>query len=138
MRALRTAAGRNRPLFMRTRRPTASVLLLSRTLMFGADQDLLLPSEEEVKRLAGKLRRGRAKVVPGRSHAMLMEVGVDLQQMIDDEGFYTRMPHAPKALRVGAGPVFNNSAPLGGGVPHNPPPPAPECCVSSIFFHSAS
>jgi|EP00670_Eutreptiella_braarudii_P002791 pimeloyl-ACP methyl ester carboxylesterase/1-acyl-sn-glycerol-3-phosphate acyltransferase len=61
-----------------------------RTLMFGADQDLLLPSEEEVKRLAGKLRRGRAKVVPGRSHAMLMEVGVDLQQMIDDEGFYTR------------------------------------------------
>uniref|UniRef100_A0A7S1HX58 Acyltransferase n=1 Tax=Eutreptiella gymnastica TaxID=73025 RepID=A0A7S1HX58_9EUGL len=62
----------------------------ARVLAFGSELDLLLPSADEVKRLARKIPIARAVEVKGRSHAMLQEVDIDLMEMMDKEGFYTR------------------------------------------------
>eukprot|EP00667_Euglena_gracilis_P003957 EG_transcript_3970 len=62
----------------------------SRTLLFGSDLDLLLPSADEVQRLARLLPLARAIVLRGRSHTILREAGVDLFAMLNSEGFYTR------------------------------------------------
>lgn len=45
-----------------------------RTLILAAGADLLIPSEEEGKRLRRALPRATLRVLPGRSHALLQEV----------------------------------------------------------------
>eukprot|EP00667_Euglena_gracilis_P002325 EG_transcript_2327 len=62
----------------------------ARVLAFGSEQDLLLPSAQEVRRLGRRLPVAQSRVIPGRSHALLQEAGVDLMALLQEEGFYTR------------------------------------------------
>lgn len=59
-----------------------------RALVLGSDRDLLIPSAEEAERLKKALPRARTRVLTNRSHAPLMEAGVDLVDIMKDEGFY--------------------------------------------------
>eukprot|EP00887_Chlorella_sp_A99_P005096 scaffold25.g5096.t1 len=65
------------------------------------------------RRLQRKLPRAVLKVLPGRSHALLQEGGINLAAILEEEGFYvaTRRMSAPVARRVpGAG--FGAAAPI--------------------------
>jgi hypothetical protein len=53
-----------------------------RTLVLGSDRDLLIPSDREAGRLSKALPRARSRLLPGRSHAPLMEAGVDLVNIL--------------------------------------------------------
>lgn len=79
-----------------------------RVLLVAGENDLLIPSAEEAKRLARKLPRCNTRVLPGRSHALLQEAGVDLVSILKEEGFYVterRLSNAGfrKAPRAGSG-----------------------------------
>lgn len=56
-------------------------------LVLNGDQDVMLPSGEEGAKLEKLLPSCRTKVLPGRSHALLQEAGVDLVQLLQEEGF---------------------------------------------------
>lgn len=76
-----------------------------RILLLAGENDLLIPSSEEARRLSRKLPRCNTKVLPGRSHALLQEAGVDLVQIIQDEGFYVterRLSNVPAAMHQDA------------------------------------
>ena len=47
----------------------------------------MLPSKEEGPRLVKALPRARVRYFPGRSHAILMEAGVDVVAVMQEEGF---------------------------------------------------
>lgn len=53
-----------------------------RALVIAGERDLLIPSADEAERLAKALPRARKVVLPGRSHAVLQEAGVDLVQIM--------------------------------------------------------
>jgi hypothetical protein len=53
-----------------------------RALVLGSDRDLLIPSAEEAERLGKELPRARSRVLQNRSHAPLMEAGVDLYNIM--------------------------------------------------------
>jgi len=74
-----------------------------RALVLAGEQDLLLPSPEEAKRLERSMPRARAVVLAGRSHALLQEDGVDLVSTLREEGFYVSRR------------LFSSDGPLGGG-----------------------
>jgi pimeloyl-ACP methyl ester carboxylesterase len=61
-----------------------------RVFVLVADQDLLLPSEEEGKELKRRLPRCHLRVEKGRSHALLQEGGVDLVDIMKQEGFFVQ------------------------------------------------
>ncbi len=86
----------------------------ARVLAVGGTADALLPSPDEVRRLAKALPRGRAVVLAGASHACLQEAGVDLVAIMDGAGFYTR--HRNLSGRVEARKV-------GGARSSSAPPP---------------
>jgi pimeloyl-ACP methyl ester carboxylesterase len=54
-----------------------------RVLLLAAEQDLLIPSKNEAEKLGKALPRARTKVLAGRGHALLQEVGVDLTQLLE-------------------------------------------------------
>ena len=56
-------------------------------LVVNGDQDMMLPSGEEGDKLVKLLPSCRAKVLAGRSHALLQEAGVDLVEILEGEGF---------------------------------------------------
>ncbi len=70
------------------------------TLLVVGEQDLLLPSEEEGRRLAQRLPAARLHVVRGGSHALLQE-GLDLPQLLRDTGV---RPHAAASTQLPAAP----------------------------------
>jgi len=77
-----------------------------RVLAVGGRADALLPSADEVGRLAKALPRGRAIVLPDASHACLQEAGVDLVGIMEGAGFYTRHRALSGAVRArGVGPA---------------------------------
>jgi pimeloyl-ACP methyl ester carboxylesterase len=57
-----------------------------RCLAVAGERDILIPSAEEAARLAKKMQRCRACVLPGRSHALLQEAGVNLVQILQVGG----------------------------------------------------
>lgn len=59
-----------------------------RTLILAAEDDRLLPSVEEADRLKTLMLRAFVKTLPRRSHAFMEDSGLDLLQIIKDEGFY--------------------------------------------------
>jgi len=59
-----------------------------RALVIAGERDLLIPSASEAERLSKALPRCRKVVLPGRSHAVLQEAGVDLIQILQSQGFY--------------------------------------------------
>lgn len=65
----------------------ARVQVSQRTLVLVGDQDLMLPSSEEGKRLPQIMRNCRTRELKGRSHALLQEAGVDLREIMEEEGF---------------------------------------------------
>lgn len=60
-----------------------------RVFALVGDSDFLLPSSDEAKELKRRLPRCHVRVERGRSHALLQEGGVDLVQILKEEGFYT-------------------------------------------------
>ena len=76
-------------------------LVEQRVFALVGDQDFLLPSAEEAKELKRRLPRCHVRVERGRSHALLQEGGVDLVQILKDEGFFAmeRQLSAPLAKR---------------------------------------
>lgn len=61
-----------------------------RVFALVGDSDFLLPSADEAKELKRKLARCHIRVERGRSHALLQEGGVDLVQILKEEGFYAQ------------------------------------------------
>lgn len=61
-----------------------------RVLLLIGDGDWLIPSSAEGERLEKMLPRCSLKVLRGRSHALLQEAGVDLVQILREEGFYVQ------------------------------------------------
>jgi hypothetical protein len=59
-----------------------------RALVVAGERDLLIPSAEEAERLVKALPRCRKVVLPGRSHAVLQEAGVDLVQIMQVRARY--------------------------------------------------
>ena len=59
-----------------------------RVLVLAGEQDWLIPSAAEATRLGKELPRARTRVLPGRSHAMLQEAGLDIVQLMRANGFY--------------------------------------------------
>ena len=59
----------------------------TRTLVLAAENDIMIPSSDEGKRLENLLPICRSKVLQNRSHALLQEAGVDLMEILDEEGF---------------------------------------------------
>jgi len=60
-----------------------------RTLVVSGTADKLLPSKEESRRLVIRMQRCKSVDAPGKSHAMLLERGVDMGAIISKSGFYT-------------------------------------------------
>ncbi|KAI8467306.1 MAG: alpha/beta-hydrolase [Monoraphidium minutum] len=88
-----------------------------RTLVLAGERDLLIPSAEEAERLSKKLPRCRKAVLPGRSHALLQEEGVDLVQILQTQGFYVTERvlsngTASTSARGGGGAAFGSAAPV--------------------------
>lgn len=61
-----------------------------RSLVIVGEDDILLPSANEAERLVKALPRCAKKVVPQRSHTLLQEAGVDLVNIMKEEGFYVK------------------------------------------------
>lgn len=107
-------------------------------LLLAAEQDLLIPSRDEGPRLARRLPRCRLRLMPGRSHAMLQEAGVDLVALLDDEGFYTprrqlstwKVPQAPQAQPGRRGGSAVSSTGGGGGDQRSIASPAPSTAAA--------
>eukprot|EP00798_Chlamydomonas_sp_ICE-L_P000390 gene390-1786_t len=59
------------------------------TLLLSGQLDFVVPRKEESERLQGSLKRCQVRTLPLRSHAMLLEAGVDLMTILHEEGFYT-------------------------------------------------
>ncbi len=53
-----------------------------RTLLLAGQNDFVIPSAAEARRLPAAMPRCRARVLPGRSHALLQEEGVDLVRLL--------------------------------------------------------
>lgn len=53
-----------------------------RALVLGSDRDFLIPSDKEAERLQKELPRARSRILQNRSHAPLMEAGVDLYNIM--------------------------------------------------------
>ena len=72
-----------------------------RVFALVGDQDFLLPSADEAKDLKRRLPRCHVRVERGRSHALLQEGGVNLVQILKEEGFYAaeRQLSAPLGKR---------------------------------------
>lgn len=83
-----------------------------RVLLVVGDQDLLIPSRDEGPRLQRQLPRAHLRVERGRSHALLQEGGVDLVNILKEEGAYVavRRMSAPITKRGSAG--FGSAAPI--------------------------
>ncbi|GBF99661.1 acyltransferase chloroplastic [Raphidocelis subcapitata] len=94
-----------------------------RCLAVAGERDALIPSAEEVARLAKKMQRCRARVLPGRSHAVLQEAGVDLVQIMQSEGFYATT-RALSNGRPSAGPTDSGATAFGTPAPIQLPNPA--------------
>jgi len=75
-----------------------------RVLVVAGEEDRLLPSADEAKRLGGLLQRSATRVIPGAGHSLLQERGVDLVSIIKEEGFYTterRFTSKPRQKHIG-------------------------------------
>ncbi|CAD7704397.1 unnamed protein product [Ostreobium quekettii] len=59
-----------------------------RVLLVAGEGDWMLPSRSEAQRLRRLLPRCSTRVLPGRSHALLQEAGVDLVEIMKEEGFF--------------------------------------------------
>jgi pimeloyl-ACP methyl ester carboxylesterase len=66
--------------------PRRLAAVQQRTLVVAGERDALIPSAEEAARLAKAMPRCRARVLEGRSHAVLQEAGVDLTQILEVGG----------------------------------------------------
>ena len=62
--------------------------IVQRTFLLVSDGDWMLPSGNEKNRLAPLMRRCTVHSMGMRSHALLLEAGVNLLQILKDEGFY--------------------------------------------------
>mmetsp|Transcript_7857 Transcript_7857/g.20277 ORF Transcript_7857/g.20277 Transcript_7857/m.20277 type:complete len:365 (-) Transcript_7857:74-1168(-) len=58
-------------------------------LVIAGSADLLVPSEEESMRLEKLLAACSRRVLPGHSHLLMQEQGVDIAQIIKEEGYYS-------------------------------------------------
>ncbi len=87
-----------------------------RVLLLAGEKDLLIPSDKEAKRLARLLPRCVTKVLPDRSHAMLQEAGVDLVELMKDEGFYVQQRMLSNGMAstsaAGGGASFGRAVPI--------------------------
>ncbi|KXZ52840.1 hypothetical protein GPECTOR_8g223 [Gonium pectorale] len=90
-----------------------------RVLLLVGENDMVIPSASEAPRLARALPRARARVLSGRSHALLQEAGVDLAALVAEEDFYvsrrrlTRPNKPPAAAAAAAGGRRPRPAPGG-------------------------
>lgn len=64
--------------------------LQQRVLVIAGDADLLIPSKDESDRLKNNLRTCAVKVVEGSGHALLQEKGINVIDIFDEMGFYTK------------------------------------------------
>ena len=64
--------------------------LQQRVLVIAGDADLLIPSKEEADRLKKHLRTCSVKVIDGAGHALLQEADINVSNIFDEMGFYTR------------------------------------------------
>jgi len=89
-----------------------------RCMLLIGGRDLVLPSAEEGKRLAGLMQRAFVKLLPDSGHAPLSEPGQDVVPLIRSEGFYvpTRTFTAPpktSTRKIGASSGgFGSAVPL--------------------------
>jgi hypothetical protein len=57
-------------------------------LVLAGELDIMIPSEHEATNLKKLLPFCRTRILKGRSHALLQEEGVDLVQLLKEEGFF--------------------------------------------------
>eukprot|EP00210_Caulerpa_lentillifera_P009404 g8965.t1 len=61
-----------------------------RTLVITCDGDWMLPSSQERSRLINTMPRCSGRSMGLRSHALLLEAGVNIAEIIKEEGFYVK------------------------------------------------
>jgi hypothetical protein len=64
------------------------VQVAQRVLVLAGELDIMIPSEQEATNLKKLLPFCRTRILKGRSHALLQEEGVDLVQLLKEEGFF--------------------------------------------------
>lgn len=83
-----------------------------RTLVLVGDRDLLIPSGEEGPRLQRDMPRVQLRIEKGRSHALLQEGGVDLVNILKEEGFYTESRKMSASIKKRAAVAFGSANPI--------------------------
>jgi hypothetical protein len=74
----------------------------ARTLVLAAENDIMIPSAQEAEKLKKLLPVCRSRVLQARGHAVLQEAGIDLMQLLEEEGFLVqtrRMTGSPAASK---------------------------------------
>jgi hypothetical protein len=89
----------------------SSEQVAQRVLVLVGDLDIMIPSEKEAANLKKLLPTCRTRILQGRSHALLQEVGVDLVQLLEEEGFLEkerRLSGSPASGSQSKGRIANS------------------------------
>eukprot|EP01023_Acetabularia_acetabulum_P044135 TRINITY_DN4423_c0_g2_i4.p1 TRINITY_DN4423_c0_g2~~TRINITY_DN4423_c0_g2_i4.p1 ORF type:complete len:692 (-),score=84.31 TRINITY_DN4423_c0_g2_i4:337-2412(-) len=86
--------------------------VLQRTLILTSDQDLIVPARQEGERLQNMLPRVTTVNLANRAHAVLLEAGVDLANIIKESGFYTVERNMTSNSVVRKGNYFGTAGPI--------------------------